>query len=79
MLKEKKLPRNCSACGTNRWTLSNEMYLLSAFSSGAIVLGSGLPCVALVCRNCGHTQLYNVFVAGLSEILEVSQKNGGAT
>jgi len=30
-----------------------------------------LPSIALICKTCGNTQLYNVFLLGLGDVLEV--------
>jgi hypothetical protein len=70
-LQEKKVTGNCR-CGTSQWTLGPDIVLLQALSlpgQAPIALGVGLPSVALVCTNCGNTQLYNVFVTGINRVL----------
>ena len=62
----------CPLCGTNAWTLADGFVALplqgdfSAFTVG----GPVLPCVALVCNNCGNTYLINVLNIGLRHLVE---------
>lgn len=39
------------------------------------IIGPGgpvLPCIVTVCKNCGLTQLHNVFMLGVAELLGIS-------
>lgn len=74
--------RNCSACGMQKtyqlvteglinlsvtspiWYPSNAMYY-----QAPIYPNRGLPCVAVMCTNCGHLQLHSVFQLGLGAVL----------
>ena len=66
-----KIPA-CPLCGTNTWTLADGFIALplqegfSAFEVG----GPALPCVALVCNNCGNTYLINLLNIGLRPLVE---------
>lgn len=69
--KRIKIPA-CPLCGTNTWTLADGFVALPlqedffAFAVG----GPVLPCVALVCKNCGNTYLINLLNIGLRHLVE---------
>jgi predicted nucleic-acid-binding Zn-ribbon protein len=64
--------RNCPVCGNNNWTLANGYVQLPLQKEiGSTVLGGPvLPCVPIICTNCGNTVLLNAFILGLKDILE---------
>ena len=74
-LQERIKIQACPLCGTNTWTLADGFVALpvqegfSAFEVG----GPALPCVALVCNNCGNTYLINVLNIGLRHLVERQQ------
>lgn len=63
---------NCPVCGNSNWTLADGYIQLPVQDKlGSVVLGGPvLPCVAIVCTNCGNTVLLNVFALGLKDMLE---------
>ena len=65
----------CPLCGTNGWTLADGFAPLALQESffGFRVGGPVLPCVALVCNNCGNTHLINLLNIGLRHLVEKLQ------
>ena len=65
----------CQLCHTSAWTLADGLVSVglqedfSAFQVG----GPALPCVALVCNNCGNTCLINLMTIGLRHLTEKLQ------
>jgi len=69
--------KTCPGCGTSSWSLGPETVLLQATEPGVpIPLGRGYPCIALICRLCGNTQLYNVYYLGVGEIVGLGSPKG---
>ena len=69
----------CPGCGTRGWRLGPGLAILQISAPGApLVLGAGYPCVVLLCRNCGNTQLYNVYALGVADIVGVGPPIGDA-
>ena len=65
-LNEKWKAKTCLQCAGNDWDLHGYIGLSLAGEPKDIALGGQvLPCVAVVCKNCGNTLLINVIVAGL--------------
>ena len=65
----------CPLCGTNGWTLA-EGFAPLALQGGFYGFQVGervLPCVALVCNNCGNTHLINLLNIGLRHLVEKLQ------
>jgi hypothetical protein len=80
-LNNKKI-RGCSACGLTRtWELITEGIINLPVGSAGLPGGSyqyyaapiypnrGMPCIGLMCKNCGHLQLHSVFQLGLGTVL----------
>jgi hypothetical protein len=44
---------------------------LPTMSGENVNLGSGQPCVSVICKTCGSSQLFNVFLAGLGDALGI--------
>ena len=40
---------------------------------------SALPCIAVVCTNCGHTEFYNVHALGVAQVLGIQALGGGTS
>ena len=69
---------SCPACHRSRtWSVVNDLVMLHVQppqTFGSIIVGGPvLPCVAIVCSNCGNTQFHNVFALGLANVLGVQQ------
>jgi hypothetical protein len=67
--------RDCPICGHSEWGLQQGgvvfLILQSPDAGGSLVLGGPtLPSVALVCGRCGNTQLLNLLVLGLGDLLK---------
>jgi hypothetical protein len=60
----------CPCCRSDRWNLADGYVILPVSPSAVNRVESGerLPCVALVCTNCGNTQLINLLVLGLGHL-----------
>ncbi len=76
---------NCPLCRHKAWTVADGIINLS-IGTGVTYPGYGpvfpdtiMPCVALVCGNCGHTELLNLFSLGLEDIAGYApaQASGG--
>ncbi len=61
----------CPLCGTKEFALGPGVVTMvlqpspGAFSIG----GASLPCIPVICQNCGTTQLANIYVLGVAEDL----------
>lgn len=57
----------CHLCRANSWTLAEDYTRLelSKFGRTAEMGNRALPCIAIVCTNCGNTILLNMKVLGL--------------
>lgn len=60
----------CPLCRHKAWTVADGIINLNigATSSDPLFPVAVVPCVALVCGNCGHTELLNLFTLGLEDI-----------
>jgi hypothetical protein len=59
-------PYQCPYCRSNNWNITHEVYQLTEFSGGNLVLGGPVvPLAPVTCNNCGHTVLLNALVAGV--------------
>jgi len=81
-LNQKVLP--CSACGQSKtWQLVHEgpvmVPLANSAASPLTSLGTGpvLPCVAVICSNCGNTQFHHILKLGLGPLLGISPTQQG--
>lgn len=58
--------RACHLCQANDWEISVYAVLPIGQSPASMVFGQQvLPCVAVVCKNCGNTHLISAVIAGL--------------
>jgi hypothetical protein len=58
----------CSFCGTNAWSLVQEMLEISVFRGGKLLVGGNVvPAFMLVCNTCGHLEMVSAVQAGLME------------
>jgi hypothetical protein len=68
-----KVPQmgKCPICGNPHWTLADGFVSLPIQGQiGGIVLGGPtLPCVPIICTNCGNTALLNAMLLGLKDVL----------
>ena len=65
-------PAGCPWCGNRNFNLNPTgiVYLVLQENPGTIPLsGPSMPCIVILCDNCGHTQLINTLVLGLSDSL----------
>ena len=77
-LGKRGVPRRCSACGKDKWSLSPELTLLQQLATDkALPLGTGQPCISLHCDNCGNVQVFNVFMLGVAGLFGMNPKSGG--
>lgn len=61
--------QGCMLCGENDWTLADgyTRLELSEFGGPAVIGQRAVPCVAMVCNNCGNTVLLNLKILGLKD------------
>lgn len=64
--------RSCVVCGNNKWELSDGFTFLTIQENLSTLNlgGRGQPCVAVTCNNCGNTNLLNLMVLGLGDLIE---------
>lgn len=62
--------RPCAVCGATQYTLADGFLWFQLKSSlPALQLGGpGIPCVAIVCNNCGNTLFLNLITLGLQHL-----------
>jgi len=62
-LEEKKPGgHKCSVCQRNEWQVFGKIFQMRQFRmAGGIVI----PCVMIVCTNCGNTHLFNAISLGI--------------
>jgi len=62
----------CPLCKTNRWTVQGDGLIVHTvqrdYPIKMNVGGQTLPCLALICQNCGNTHFLNIFILGIAEI-----------
>ena len=60
-LNEKNAGATCDFCGQKEFVAASEIVALVCLDAenNAITLGRHFPCVALFCKNCGNTKLFN--------------------
>lgn len=66
---ESKWPKfkECDHCHEEmRFIARSPGHVLVGGPDGSIRLGETFPCIILMCSNCGHTQLINALVAGVT-------------
>lgn len=61
---------SCPLCRAKAWTVADGIVRLNlgAVYGDPLFPASVMPCIALVCGNCGHTELLNLFSLGLEDI-----------
>lgn len=73
-LNEQQLYPSCPRCAprSSTWTLVDGYVALPIQKNfrSFNTFGQTLPCIALVCNNCGNTQLINLISIGLRELIE---------
>ena len=73
-----KLPHfgACNACHKGGWTLMDGFVHLQLSDDVLQVPqpgASALPCVALLCNNCGNTMLFNIIMLGIGDVFGVAE------
>ena len=68
---------HCQLCGIHDWQLEKSPAFVTLWDvelgKASIFSGSpatGLPLIALTCKNCGNTLFVNAMVLGLSDLIE---------
>ncbi|MEJ7613133.1 hypothetical protein B0813_000019 [Candidatus Fervidibacteria bacterium JGI MDM2 SSWTFF-3-K9] len=81
MLWEKGVPEKCPLCGRGKFRLPDSIAFIHVFEPGKTIETLGgqvefgwfpagsMPCLILICNNCGNTILLNLKVTGLWEEL----------
>jgi hypothetical protein len=65
-----KANRPCEACGVNNWSVLSDYSIFPLMSDPRVQSTDRfLPCVVVVCMNCGRTQFFNVHILGLGSEL----------
>ncbi len=81
MLREKGVPEKCPLCGQGKFRLPDSIAFIHVFEPGKTIETLGgqvefgwfpagsMPCLILICNNCGNTILLNLKMTGLWEEL----------
>jgi RNase P subunit RPR2 len=66
-INEKWKTKICPICQANSWSFNGYMVFGLGDELNKIPIGDGkaMPCVSVVCLNCGNTIFINAFLAGL--------------
>ncbi len=73
-LKKKKALRPCSACGQGDWQIIDEKIQQPVYQEQAAI-----PCVMLVCTNCGLIRNFSSVVIGIDEAQPVTRMKESKT
>ena len=85
MLREKGVPEKCPLCGQGEFRLPDSIAFIHVFEPGKAMETLGgqvefgwlpagsMPCLILICNNCGNTLLLNLKVAGLWDELRLEE------
>ena len=82
-LKE-RWTKSCPACDRREFSIGEHVVHTPIHFGGALKFGGPMyPQLAVVCKNCGYTLLFNAVLMGIieskEEIKEESEKNGEVT
>jgi len=62
-LERKGAVRRCDACGSDKWIVSQSLFLLQALDrGGAVIPGQGVEVVPVFCNHCGLIRMHAVTV-----------------
>jgi predicted nucleic-acid-binding Zn-ribbon protein len=68
-----RFKEECPSCAHKNFTVQDGLVMLGVQQQLGIVIGGPtLPCIPVVCTNCGFTLLFNAIVLGLGETLGVT-------
>lgn len=69
----------CPMCRATHWTVGDGLVSqpMQEPGGGFQIGGPTLECLALICNNCGNTQLLNALVLGLGDLVETEQVKPG--
>ncbi len=62
----------CPICRIPNWAIGDGFTLVMTQDSpkGVVIGGPVMPCVSIICTNCGNTVLLNVLILGLKDWYE---------
>jgi hypothetical protein len=64
-LSQKGVHGRCSCCGKNEWVVGEELMQVSPFTGGNLIIGGPtMLYVAMMCKNCTNTNIFNVNLMG---------------
>lgn len=59
-------PQNCIFCGNGKYGVVDQMVMLFAKSSlNSAIINQSIPCGVIICKECGHVNLFALGVLGL--------------
>lgn len=75
-LNKKRKHHACPKCNENTWAVEGVVQMSLQSEVGTFILGGPfLPLATVTCRNCGHTDLVNLVIAG---VIQGAATSGGA-
>jgi len=70
-------PPSCALCGKNQWQISGKyIYLVLQEEPKSLTSQNveSLPCIAIICGNCGNTHLLNMYMLGVGHLTGLIEK-----
>lgn len=70
ILVEKKVTRECEACGEKKWTVASQVAItaVSDMDEMPIVASGNIPSAAVVCTNCGYIRFHSLSALGVLDV-----------
>ena len=66
--------RCCEICGSESWTLAQDITVPLVFEGSIKFGGATYPQISVICNNCGNTKNFNAVMMG---VLQGKNKEGG--
>ena len=61
-----KNDKSCEVCGTNKWTLADDLVSPVIFNNNQITLGGNIyPHFMITCSKCGNSKTFNAILCGI--------------
>jgi len=59
--------KECEICGTNNWSVPDDIVMPMAFTGGGLTIGGPTyPQLQIICSNCGNTKIFNAVILGIA-------------
>lgn len=76
-LNERARSNHCPSCGSNNWSMGDDLFNLMPYTGGGMIIGGPTyPVVFLVCNHCAYVRQYMAMPMGIFE--ESSEKSSSS-